>query len=49
MSRQELAPRVKDLIVRRLKLEIDPGTMNSLATRAGVARGSEVMHSNPFE
>ena len=24
MSRQELAPRVKDLIVRRLKLEIDP-------------------------
>ena len=35
--------------VRFLLVEIDPGAMNSLATRAGVARGSEVMHSNPFE
>ena len=28
MSRQELAPQVKDLIVRRLKLDIDPKTID---------------------
>ena len=29
MTREELAPRVKDLIVRRLKLDIDPATIQN--------------------
>ena len=39
MSRQELAPRVKDLIVRRLKLEIDPGTIDDSAPLFGEGLG----------
>src|SRR5262249_51617960 len=39
MSRQELAPRVKDLIVRRLKLEIDPGTIDDAAPLFGEGLG----------
>ena len=39
MSREELAPRVKDLIVRRLKLEIDPTTIDDAAPLFGEGLG----------
>ena len=39
MSRQDLAPRVKDLIVRRLKLEIDPSTIDDAAPLFGEGLG----------
>ena len=39
MSRQELAPKVKDLIVRRLKLEIDPKTIDDAAPLFGEGLG----------
>jgi acyl carrier protein len=39
MSRQELAPRVKELIVRRLKLEIDPKTIDDAAPLFGEGLG----------
>ena len=39
MSRQNLAPRVKDLIVRRLKLEIDPSTIDDAAPLFGEGLG----------
>ena len=39
MSREELAPRVKDLIVRRLKLEIDPKSIDDAAPLFGEGLG----------
>ena len=39
MSRQDLAPRVKELIVRRLKLEIDPKTIDDSAPLFGEGLG----------
>jgi len=39
MSREELASRVKDLIVRRLKLEIDPKTIDNGAPLFGEGLG----------
>ena len=39
MSRQELAPRVKDLIVRRLKLEINPAEIDDAAPLFGEGLG----------
>jgi acyl carrier protein len=39
MSRQDLAPRVKELIVRRLKLEIDPTTIDDGAPLFGEGLG----------
>ena len=39
MSRQDLAPRVKDLIVRRLKLDIDPTTIDDAAPLFGEGLG----------
>ena len=39
MSRQDLAPRVKELIVRRLKLEIDPKTIDDAAPLFGEGLG----------
>lgn len=39
MSREELAPRVKDLIVRRLKLDIEPQTIDNAAPLFGEGLG----------
>ena len=39
MSREELAPRVKELIVRRLKLDIDPKTIDDAAPLFGEGLG----------
>jgi acyl carrier protein len=39
MSREDLAPRVKDLIVRRLKLDIDPATIQNDAPLFGEGLG----------
>jgi len=39
MSRQDLAPRVKELIVRRLKLEIDPKSIDDSAPLFGEGLG----------
>jgi len=39
MSRQELASQVKDLIVRRLKLDIDPKTIEDQAPLFGEGLG----------
>ena len=39
MSRQELAPKVKDLIVRRLKLQIDPNSIDDAAPLFGDGLG----------
>ncbi len=39
MSRQELASQVKDLIVRRLKLDIDPKTIDDQAPLFGEGLG----------
>ena len=39
MSPQNLAPQVKDLIVRRLKLEIDPSTIDDAAPLFGKGLG----------
>ena len=39
MSRQELAPKVKDLIVRRLKLEIEPASIQNDAPLFGDGLG----------
>ena len=39
MTRDELAPKVKDLIVRRLKLEIDPQTIEDGAPLFGEGLG----------
>jgi len=39
MTREELAPRVKDLIVRRLKLEIDPKSIDDAAPLFGEGLG----------
>ena len=39
MSRQELASQVKDLIVRRLKLDIDPKTIDDGAPLYGEGLG----------
>jgi acyl carrier protein len=39
MTKEEMAPRVKDLIVRRLKLEIDPASIQSDAPLFGEGLG----------
>jgi acyl carrier protein len=39
MPNENLAPRVKDLIVRRLKLDIDPGTIQDDAPLFGEGLG----------
>ena len=39
MSRQELSPQVKELIVRRLKLDIDPKTIDDAAPLFGEGLG----------
>ena len=39
MTKEDLAPRVKDLIVRRLKLEIDPATIEDDAPLFGEGLG----------
>jgi acyl carrier protein len=39
MANENLAPRVKDLIVRRLKLDIDPGTIQDDAPLFGEGLG----------
>lgn len=39
MNKDDLAPRVKELIVRRLKLDIDPATIDSSAPLFGEGLG----------
>ena len=39
MNKNDMAPRVKDLIVRRLKLEIDPSTIQNDAPLFGEGLG----------
>ena len=39
MTKEDLAPRVKDLIVRRLKLDIDPTTIQNDAPLFGEGLG----------
>lgn len=39
MANEKLAPRVKDLIVRRLKLDIDPGSIQDDAPLFGEGLG----------
>ena len=39
MNRQELAPKVKELIVRRLKLDMDPATIQDDAPLFGEGLG----------
>jgi acyl carrier protein len=39
MTREELAPRVKELIVRRLKLDMDPTAIDSAAPLFGEGLG----------
>ena len=41
MTREDLAPKVKDLIVRRLKLDIDPKTIQDDAPLFGEGLGLE--------
>ena len=39
MTKEDLEPKVKDLIVRRLKLDIDPGTIQNDAPLFGEGLG----------
>jgi acyl carrier protein len=39
MDKQELAPKVKELIVRRLKLDVDPTTIDDAAPLFGEGLG----------